>query len=78
MECPNCLLALQRVVHREYTEDCDDCGIRRHAYMPWEELHVQLELVAFVLGPAARCRAWEKIKAEKQRIHALALRQEGA
>jgi predicted nucleic acid-binding Zn-ribbon protein len=71
MTCPNCLKALQLVVHEEFTDRCVPCGIRRMAYMDGDERQRMLDAIQHVHGPDTRAEATRMVREECARIRAL-------
>jgi hypothetical protein len=69
--CPQCIRALQRVVHKEYTADCEGCAIRRIAYMPVEEREKWFDRVQHLGGIGDRSEAVKLVNLERARIAAL-------
>lgn len=69
--CPECLRALQRVVHQVYEPECESCVIRRIAYMPCEERERWLDRVQHLGGFDDRREAKRLIDQERARIAAL-------
>ena len=71
--CPECLHALQRVVHKVFEPDCEGCVIRRLAYMPVDERERWLDKVQHLGGMDDRREAKRLIDQERARIAALAV-----
>lgn len=69
--CPECVLALRRVVHQWYAPDCPDCSIRELAYLSSEDLTKELDDIERKDGLTARHRIYARVKVEKARIAVL-------
>lgn len=71
MTCPECLRALQRVVHQHYAEGCHECTYRALAYMKAEERERYFDRVCHLSGPQARDELRRNVDLERARIAAL-------
>lgn len=71
MSCPECLRALQRVVHQQYTEGCHGCTFRALAYMPSEQREHFYDMACHLSGDVARAELRRNVLIEIARIAAL-------
>lgn len=71
MSCPECLRALQRVVHRDYQRGCTGCEARMWAYASLEERERFYEKAQAHGGESCRREIKRLVDEERARIAAL-------
>jgi len=69
--CPECLKALQKVRHQDYTEKCIGCAVRKLAYMSAESREQYLDRLQHLCGYQQRAEVARMVVEEQARIAVL-------